>query len=184
MISVMRPDIDHVDEYIRNTTSRAFAVVASALGVPALLPFLKAVCKSKKSWQARHTGAKIIQQIAILMRSAVLPHLDLLVGAIVNGLSDEEHKVRTQAALALASLAEASSPYGIEAFENALKPLWEGIKLHRGKGLASFLKAVGYIIPLMDGEHAAHFTRGIMKTLIREFQVLLMRLMNSHRMMK
>jgi len=56
MISTMRPDIDNVDEYVRNTTARAFAVVASALGIPALLPFLKAVCKSKKSWQARHTG--------------------------------------------------------------------------------------------------------------------------------
>lgn len=56
MISTMRPDIDNIDEYVRNTTARAFAVVASALGIPSLLPFLKAVCKSKKSWQARHTG--------------------------------------------------------------------------------------------------------------------------------
>ncbi|KAJ1641689.1 U2 snRNP component prp10, partial [Dispira simplex] len=67
MIATMRPDIDHVDEYVRNTTARAFSVVASALGIPVLLPFLKAVCKSKKSWQARHTGIKVIQQIAILM---------------------------------------------------------------------------------------------------------------------
>lgn len=44
-------DIDNLDEYVRNTTARAFAVVASALGVPALLPFLKAVCQSRKSWQ-------------------------------------------------------------------------------------------------------------------------------------
>lgn len=41
MISTMRPDIDNIDEYVRNTTARAFAVVASALGIPALLPFLK-----------------------------------------------------------------------------------------------------------------------------------------------
>ena len=51
MISTMRPDIDNIDEYVRNTTARAFAVVASALGIPSLLPFLKAVCRSKKSWQ-------------------------------------------------------------------------------------------------------------------------------------
>ena len=44
MITTMRPDIDHNDEYVRNTTARAFAVVASSLGIPALLPFLKAVC--------------------------------------------------------------------------------------------------------------------------------------------
>ena len=61
--------------YVRNTTARAFSVVASALGIPALLPFLKAVCQSKKSWQARHTGIKIVQQIAILLGCAVLPHL-------------------------------------------------------------------------------------------------------------
>jgi hypothetical protein len=60
---------------VRNTTARAFSVVASALGIPALLPFLKAVCQSKKSWQARHTGIKIVQQIAILLGCAVLPHL-------------------------------------------------------------------------------------------------------------
>ena len=32
MIAAMRPDIDNVDEYVRNTTARAFAVVAQALG--------------------------------------------------------------------------------------------------------------------------------------------------------
>ena len=41
----------HARRYVRNTTARAFSVVASALGIPALLPFLKAVCQSKKSWQ-------------------------------------------------------------------------------------------------------------------------------------
>ena len=63
MIATMRADIDNLDEYVRNTTSRAFAVVASALGVPSLLPFLKAVCQSRLSWQARHTGIKICQQV-------------------------------------------------------------------------------------------------------------------------
>ena len=64
-----------LDRYVRNTTARAFSVVASALGIPALLPFLKAVCQSKKSWQARHTGIKIVQQISILLGCAILPHL-------------------------------------------------------------------------------------------------------------
>lgn len=73
-------------QYVRNTTARAFAVVASALGIPALLPFLKAVCQSKKSWEARHTGIKIVQQIAILMGCAVLPHLRSLVEIIEGGL--------------------------------------------------------------------------------------------------
>ncbi|EGS23655.1 uncharacterized protein CTHT_0003510 [Thermochaetoides thermophila DSM 1495] len=159
MISVMRPDIDHVDEYVRNTTARAFAVVASALGIPALLPFLRAVCRSKKSWQARHTGVKIVQQIPILMGCAVLPHLKQLVECIAPNLNDEQVKVRTVTALAIAALAEASNPYGIESFDEILNPLWTGARKQRGKGLAAFLKAVGYIIPLMDEDYANYYTR-------------------------
>ena len=63
MIANLRPDIDHADEYVRNITARSFSVVASELGIPSILPLLKAVCQSKKSWQARHTGTKIVQQI-------------------------------------------------------------------------------------------------------------------------
>lgn len=170
MISTMRPDIDHVDEYVRNTTARAFSVVASALGIPALLPFLKAVCRSKKSWQARHTGIRIVQQIAIMMGCAVLPHLKNLVDCVEKGLEDDQQKVKTMTALALAALAEAAAPYGIESFENVLKPLWTGTRQHRGKGLAAFLKAIGFIVPLMDSDSALYFFKEVTPTLIREFQ--------------
>lgn len=170
MIAAMRPDIDNIDEYVRNTTARAFSVVASALGIPALLPFLKAVCQSKKSWQARHTGIKIVQQIAILIGCAVLPHLRSLVEIIEHGLNDENQKVRTITALSLAALAEASAPYGIESFDSVLKPLWKGIRSHRGKVLAAFLKAIGFIIPLMDALYASYYTKEVMFILIREFQ--------------
>ncbi|CAH0515368.1 unnamed protein product [Peronospora belbahrii] len=169
MISAMRPDIDIDDEYVRNTTARAFAVVASALGIPALLPFLKAVCQSRKSWQARHTGIKIVQQVAILMGCAVLPHLKHLVEIIEHGLEDEQ-KVRTITALALAALAEAAHPYGIESFDSVLRPLWRGTRKHHGKGLAAFLKAIGFIIPLMDAQYANYYTVEVMEILIREFQ--------------
>jgi len=170
MISVMRPDIDNLDEYVRNTTARAFSVVASALGIPALLPFLKAVCQSRTSWQARHTGIKIVQQIAILVGSAVLPHLNSLVECVEHGLVDDQQKVRTITGLALAALAESAHPYGIESFDSVLRPLWKGIRQHRGKGLAAFLKAIGNIIPLMDANYANYYTKEVMPILIREFQ--------------
>ena len=169
MIAAMRPDIDNVDEYVRNTTARAFSVVASALGIPALLPFLKAVCQSKKSWQARHTGIKIVQQIGILMGCAVLPHLKSLVDILKHGLMDENQKVKTITALAVSALAEAAAPYGIESFDDVLEPLWKGIRLLRGKVLAAFMKAIGYIIPLMDAMYANYYTREVMVILIREF---------------
>lgn len=169
MISNMRPDIDNADEYVRNTTARAFAVVASALGIPSLIPFLKAVCLSKKSWQARHTGIKVVQQIAILMGCAILPHLKQLVSVVEHGLEDNEPKVKTITALAIAALAEAAAPYGIESFDNVLRPLWIGLKKHKTKTLAAFLKAVGYIIPLMDAENANRYTKNIMDTVILQF---------------
>lgn len=53
------------------------------------------------------------------------------------GLVDEQQKVRTITALALAALAEAATPYGIESFDSVLKPLWKGIRQHRGKVMCS-----------------------------------------------
>lgn len=169
MIATMRPDIDNPDEYVRNITSRAFAVVASALGVPALLPFLKAVCQSRKSWQARHTGIKIVQQIAVLMGCAVLPYLRELVEIVSNGLTDDQQKVRTITALTVAALAEAAYPYGVESFDPILHSLWKGALEHHGKMLAAFLKAVGFVIPLMEENYASHYTRIVMPVLLREF---------------
>ncbi|CCH45140.1 U2 snRNP component prp10 [Wickerhamomyces ciferrii] len=170
MISTMRPDIDHSDEYIRNITSRSLAVVAGALGIPAMIPFLKAVCHSKKSWQARHTGMRTIQQIANISGCGVLPHLNGLVQCVSKGLSDEQLSVRTTSANALSALAQASATYGIESFETILEPLWNGIKRHRGRSLSAFLKCIGFIIPLMDPEYASYYTKEIMFILIREFK--------------
>lgn len=78
-----------------------------------------------------------------------------------HGLIDEQQKVRTITALCLSALAEAAFPYGIEAFDTVLRPLWKGIRLHRGKGLAAFLKAIGFIIPLMDSNYANYYTREV-----------------------
>ena len=69
----MYPNINHADEYVWNTTAHAFYIVASVIGIPFLLPFLKAVCRSKRSWQACYTSIQIVQQIAIMMGYAVLP---------------------------------------------------------------------------------------------------------------
>ena len=67
---------------------------------------------------------------------------------------DEQQKVRTITALALAALAEAATPYGIESFDSVLKPLWKGIRTHRGKGLAAFLKVCSFTCPWV--RHCRH----------------------------
>ena len=169
MIKEMRPTIDSPDDFVRNVTARAFAVVASALGPSQILLFLQAVCKTKKSWHARHTGIKIVQQLAVLLGCAVLPYLGSLVDTIVHGLEDEMTQVRIMTALAIAALAEASAPFGIERFDKVLKPLFYGIRQHSGKVLAAFLKAIGFLVPLMDAERASYYSREVMVVLIREF---------------
>ncbi|KZT08488.1 ARM repeat-containing protein [Laetiporus sulphureus 93-53] len=145
MTSTMRSDTDHVDEYVRNTTACAFSVVASALGILSLLPFLKPVRRSKNSWQ-----------IAIMMGGPVLSHPRNFIDCVAHGLQDEQQKVRTMNAL--------------ESFDNVLKPLWVSISLHCGKSMAVFLKAISFILLLMDYEHFAYYVKEVIIILIREFQ--------------
>lgn len=168
ILSAVRQDIDHEDEYVRNITARSLAVVGKALGVTQLLPFLNAVCKTKKSWRARHTGAKIIQQLGIAFGIGILPHLESLLECIQGGLVDEHISLRILAANTAATLAQNCYPYGIEAFNIMLEPLWKGIRSHRGKVLASFLKCLGSLIPLMDAEYAGYYTHEIMRVVKRE----------------
>ena len=63
---------------------------------------------------------------------------------IQHGLVDENQKVRTICALALSGLAKAAAPFGIESFEFVLKSLWKGVRSHRGKVLAAFLKTIWF----------------------------------------
>lgn len=63
----------------------------------------------------------------------LLKYIYIYILAALLGLVDEQQKVRTITALALAALAEAATPYGIESFDSVLKPLWKGIRQHRGK---------------------------------------------------
>ncbi|CAI4687743.1 CCQ_1a_G0042810.mRNA.1.CDS.1 [Saccharomyces cerevisiae] len=169
ILTVMRPDIENEDEYVRNVTSRAAAVVAKALGVNQLLPFINAACHSRKSWKARNTGIKIVQQIGILLGIGVLNHLTGLMSCIKDCLMDDHVPVRIVTAHTLSTLAENSYPYGIEVFNVVLEPLWKGIRSHRGKVLSSFLKAVGSMIPLMDPEYAGYYTTEAMRIIRREF---------------
>lgn len=178
MIANLRPDLDHVDEYVRNVTSRVFAIVANTLGLVNFIPFLKAVIKSKKNWMVRHTGIKIVQQLCILLGggngNSILPYLTQLMTVLKPGLTDEILQVRTMTALTLSQLAENVKPYGIGSFEEVLEPAWLGLRSHRGKGLASFLKCIGSIIPLMCHdpnyeEYSNYYTKELMTVITREF---------------
>lgn len=177
MVTVMRPDIAAADEYVRNLTARGFAVVASALGIRLLLPFFSAVCQCKRSWQTRHTGIKIVQQLAIMLGRSVRPHLRAFVRMVKKGLQDHHPKVYKMTALALAALAQSvrlRSPRqdsgAVAVFDSVLKPLWRDVRRYHGRSLAAILQAIGSIIPLMNAEYAHYYARELMPILLREFE--------------
>nr|BAS01606.1 mRNA splicing factor U2 snRNP subunit [Lotharella vacuolata] len=169
MITALRPDIDNIDEYVRSTCARAFSVVVISVGVPVLLPFMVAVCKSKKSWHARHTGIKIVQQVAILMGNGILPYCNNLLGIIKHGLIDENIRIRTITALTIASLAEAVFPYGIKIFDNLINLLTEGIRFPQKKLSAAFLKAVSCVIPLLSTIDSSNYCSIILTLILEKF---------------
>ena len=171
MISVLRPDIESLDESVRTITAKALAIVASSLGVNEFFPFLKAINETKKNWTIRETGIKTVQQLAMLIGNGVLPYLYLLIEIIKNGLirENEHQKVKIYTALAIASLAEASYPYGIDYYNDIIKYLFEGIKIYKGKLLASYFKAIGNIIILMDDEVATRSAKIILPILKKDF---------------
>jgi splicing factor 3B subunit 1 len=168
MINILRPDLSNEDEYVRTLISKTFAVIANSLGIQSLIPFLKAISRTKKNWIIRNTGIRIIQQIAILMGSTILPYLNQLIHCIYKKLNDEVVNVRMAAASTISSLAEAASPYGYESFEIVIKPLWKGLKTHRGKALAQFVRALGNLIPLMNPEVANFYSYDLLKIINKE----------------
>lgn len=168
LINILRPDLSSDDEYVRTLVSKTFAVIANTLGIPILLPFLKAVCHSKDNWNIRFTGTKIIQQIAILMGSLILPNLNQLILCINKNIEDEVLNVRIITASTISSLAEAASPYGFESFQILIKPLWKGLKNQRGKCLAQFIRALGNLIPLMDIQNSNFYSSDLLKIIKRE----------------
>ena len=95
----------------------------------------------------------------------------MLIEIIKNGLKreNEHQKVKIYTALSIASLAEASYPYGIDYYNEIIKYLFDGIKIYKGKLLASYFKAIGNIIILMDDEVATRSSKNILPILKKDF---------------
>ncbi|EEQ37728.1 hypothetical protein FOB63_001541 [Clavispora lusitaniae] len=177
LVASLRPDLDHSDEYVRNVTARVFAVVAVTLGLAKVVPFVRAVIKSKSA-PARHTGIRIVHHICVLLGggngAAVLPHLASLVSVLQPALGDEAVHVRSAAAGTMAQLAESVRPYGAAALEPVMPVAWAALRQHRGRALASFMRCVAAVVPALAHdsayeEHAAYYTRELVRVAAREF---------------
>ena len=169
MLKAIRPNMETEDEYARNIASRTLAVIARPLGVKNIISFINAACHSRNSWRSRHTGIKAIGQLSLTLGISQLPFLNSMLQCIVDGLEDEHIPIRSLTANTIATLAENSYPYGIESFNIILEPLWKGLKRHRGRILASFVRCLASVIPLMDAEYAGYYTEELFRIIKREF---------------
>lgn len=179
IITSLRPDLDHSDEFVRNLTARVFGIVAKTLGLLKVLPFVKAVIKSKKSPQARHTGIRIIHNLCFTLGggngASILPYLPQLVEVLHPALEDDLLQVRVATANTFSLLADSVYPYGIDSFESILETARSGLKQHRGRGLAAFIRALGSLIALMNHnpsyeEYTNFYLHDLLHVLTREFR--------------
>ena len=169
MIDAFMEDVKEADDAVRAMTGRAVAAVAQALGVDPMMPFVRALCGSTSSWEARDTGMRSMGSIAQLLGRGLIPRMKELVGLCVQSLHEGEiNRVQISAAHAVAALAEASNcPEGnVADFDAALRPLWNGLKTRRGKALVAHLRAVGHVVPLMDSSAAPAFIQELFSVLV------------------
>jgi splicing factor 3B subunit 1 len=168
IISILKPDLNTTDEYVRTIVARTFAVVASSLGIQVLIPLIRSLCHSKNDTMLQVTGSKVIQQIAIMLGSSILPFLTQLVHCLSKNLESDSVTVRITTAAAVSALAEASAPYGYESLKVTVQPIFRGLKSQKGKILAQFVKAMGNLIPLMGKDKCNYYAFELLKLMKRE----------------
>lgn len=169
MLSYMRADVEHPDEYVRRVTAATLATAATSQDPSIVFGFLEAGCRSH-SWLARHTCLRALVYIARQVGQSILGHLNVLARAVQECIKDTQPQVRVQACITFAALAEASNPYGIESLEKAIPSLWAGVRTHRGRGLAAFIRALASLAPLMDPDNAADYSLSVLKVCVQHFE--------------
>lgn len=170
VLAPLRPDFEAEDDKVRQTTAIALAVIAQVVGLETLIPLFQALCLTRKGWAPRLLGYRAISELARQVGSAILPFLPSLTDMIPEALSDEKPRIRTAAAQSIASLANAANPFGIEAFEKVIPPLWTGTRRLRGRTLAYFLRALGSLVPLVDPENSEEFISMLLGSVAHQFE--------------
>lgn len=170
VLKPLRQDFESDDDKVRRTTAVALAVIAQVVGLDTLLPLFQALCLTRKGWAPRLLGYRAISELAQQVGSAILPYLPSLTILLPEALGDEKPRIRISAAQSIVSLANAANPFGIEAFEKVIPPLWAGIKRARGRVLASFLRAIGSLVPLVDPENSKDFVSMLLDAVSRQFE--------------
>lgn len=167
MINALYPDLCHVDENVRNNACRIFAICGSTLGISSILPFLKAMMLSKKTWYCHFSALKIIHQLALSIGRLILNDADIIFDCISIGFQDDL-KVRAMAALTLSAIAEVIYPIDNTGITKFINDIILGVKHSKGKFLGVFTKSAKHLLLFMNKSQANFVAMQIMPIIIKE----------------
>jgi splicing factor 3B subunit 1 len=148
LLSIMKEDMEHPEETVRNASCRAFSVIVLTFGMEKFIKFFNVICTTESKWELCHSGLKSIQYIALTGSSQIYPIIDLLIKITTKCIYHENIKVQVAALLSLSSLAESLRPNGFSYFASSVPILVQILITSRGKTVSSCIKAIGSIFSL------------------------------------
>ncbi|OHS94394.1 U2 snRNP component prp10 [Tritrichomonas foetus] len=166
ILQALRSGLDSESKETRTVTAQTLATAAYTLGIPSIFPFLRAAVRAKK-WQIKHTGIRIIDNIAFLSGNGILPFLNDMVTIVSSVFGDVNTSVNTCAIKCITTMAEQVAPYGGTAFEPVIPTIWDGINTQGTHNLC--LKAVGALLLTMEQPVAAKNFKELIHVINREF---------------
>jgi splicing factor 3B subunit 1 len=176
LLQSFKDELGHPDEEVRKTSAKAFAIVAMELGLETFDKFLAALCHPRVSTGLRVSGLRCIQSLALLAGRSVLPHIQSFLKSSIECFETDDDLLQINALLAIASLAQASYPYGFDAFAPHLNQLIQRLLVSRNK--SACLKCIGLIVNL----HNSHLSESQSVNMISVcIKLLTSRDANTHR---
>ncbi|ONK70361.1 uncharacterized protein A4U43_C05F32930 [Asparagus officinalis] len=155
---LIRLQMNDSSDYVRDVAVKVMGIVASALGIHVVFPFIESCCRGIEPLRVRCAAIRMVEQFAVRIGCTLLPHLSSLIELMEFGLLHKDLEiVRIMiTALSLAALAKAVAPYGYEHFKPILHRLFDffsrdgvGFIHRRGKVLGALVKLFTCIIQLL-----------------------------------
>ncbi|CBH18212.1 splicing factor 3B subunit 1, putative [Trypanosoma equiperdum] len=167
VFEAIKEDFAHAESGVRRHTAKVVAIIAFAVGPEIAIKIIHGMSLSPVAL-ARQTSARAITEMATILMHAITGELVELV-PIFEKLLRDEPRVKREAASALAHVAEATYPYGIEELDSLVYIVREECKRGIGTTTGLFVRAFGALIPLMAPYDAQKYTSDMLPTLVNQF---------------
>lgn len=167
VFEVIREDFGHEEAIVRRHTARVMAVVGYAAGTEEVTAALRDMSYAPSAL-ARQTVVRAMAELAKLVGHALMAALPELVAMLERLLRDEK-RVQRDAALAVAAIAEATAPDGIEELAPLVDVICDECVRGIGSTASPFIQAFGALVPLMSPYDAQARTAAMMPNLVNQF---------------